>query len=58
MIILIKSQFIQIDIMPKNTILFTQEEGAEAHCQSEANALSNQRIFDWVDEVFEYKPMS
>jgi pimeloyl-ACP methyl ester carboxylesterase len=43
---------------PKKYILFTQEEGAEEHCQSGANALSNQRIFDWVDEVFEHKPMS
>jgi hypothetical protein len=39
---------------PKKYILFTQEEGAEEHCQSGANALSNQRIFDWVDEVFEH----
>jgi pimeloyl-ACP methyl ester carboxylesterase len=45
-------------ISPKKYILFTQEEGAEEHCQSGANALSNQRIFDWVDEVFEYRPMS
>jgi pimeloyl-ACP methyl ester carboxylesterase len=42
---------------PKKYIIFTQEEGAEEHCQSGASALSNQRIFDWVDEVFEYKPM-
>ncbi|MGB7633830.1 MAG: alpha/beta fold hydrolase [Nitrososphaeraceae archaeon] len=43
---------------PKKYILFTQEEGAEEHCQSGASALSNQRIFDWVDEVFENKPAS
>ncbi|MGB7882322.1 MAG: alpha/beta fold hydrolase [Nitrososphaeraceae archaeon] len=41
---------------PKKYILFTQDEGAEEHCQCGAAALSNQRIFDWVDEVFEYKP--
>lgn len=41
---------------PKKYVIFTQEEGAEEHCQSGASALSNQRIFDWVDEVFEYKP--
>lgn len=40
---------------PKKYILFTEEEGAEEHCQSGASALSNQRIFDWLDEVFEYK---
>jgi pimeloyl-ACP methyl ester carboxylesterase len=37
----------------KKYILFTQDEGAEEHCQSGAAALSNQRIFDWIDEVFE-----
>lgn len=36
----------------KKYILFTQDEGAEEHCQSGAAALSNQRIFDWIDEVF------
>lgn len=43
---------------PKKYILFTQEEGAEEHCQSGASALSNQRIFDWLDGVFEHKPES
>ena len=43
---------------PKKYIRFTEEEGAEEHCQSGASALSYQRIFDWLDEVFEYKPMS
>jgi len=38
---------------PKKYILFTEEEGAEEHCQSGASALLNQRIFDWLDEVFE-----
>ena len=41
---------------PKKYVIFTQEEGAEEHCQSGASALSNQRIFDWVDEVFKCKP--
>ena len=35
---------------PKKYILFTSEEGAEEHCQSGAPAISNQRIFDWLDE--------
>lgn len=38
----------------KKYVLFTQDEGAEEHCQCGAAALSNQRIFDWIDEVFEY----
>jgi pimeloyl-ACP methyl ester carboxylesterase len=37
---------------PKKYILFTAEEGAEEHCQCGAPALSNQRIFDWLDETF------
>jgi pimeloyl-ACP methyl ester carboxylesterase len=36
-------------------ILFTEEEGAEEHCQCGAPALSNQRIFDWLDETFDNK---
>lgn len=39
----------------KKYILFTQDEGAEEHCQCGAAALSNQRIFDWIDEVFEHR---
>ncbi|MFL6497647.1 MAG: alpha/beta hydrolase family protein [Nitrososphaera sp.] len=35
----------------KKYILFTSEEGAEEHCQCGASALSNQRIFDWLDET-------
>jgi hypothetical protein len=36
---------------PKKCILFTVEEGAEEHCQCGASSLSNQRIFDWIDET-------
>ncbi len=39
-------------ICQKKYILFTSEEGAEEHCQCGAPALSNQRIFDWLDETF------
>src|SRR5215212_2163707 len=34
----------------KAYVLFTEEEGAEEHCQCGAPAISNQRIFDWLDE--------
>jgi pimeloyl-ACP methyl ester carboxylesterase len=37
---------------PKKYILFTIEEGTEEHCQCGAPAISNQRIFDWLDETF------
>jgi hypothetical protein len=45
-------------ICPKKYILFTAEEGAEEHCQCGAPALSNQRIFDWLDETFEIRRRS
>jgi pimeloyl-ACP methyl ester carboxylesterase len=38
---------------PKKYILFTVEEGAEEHCQCGAPAISNQRIFDWLDETLQ-----
>jgi pimeloyl-ACP methyl ester carboxylesterase len=38
-------------ISPKSYIKFTEEEGAEEHCQGGAPALSNQRIFDWLDKT-------
>ncbi|MCS6881456.1 MAG: alpha/beta hydrolase [Oscillochloridaceae bacterium] len=31
--------------------VFTAEEGAEAHCQVNNLSLSNQTLFDWLDEV-------
>ena len=40
---------------PKKYILFTEEEGAEEHCQTGAPALSNQRIFDWLDDILQKK---
>jgi hypothetical protein len=39
-------------VCPKKYILFTVEEGAEEHCQCGAPSLSNQRIFDWLDQIF------
>jgi hypothetical protein len=32
--------------------LFTIEEGTEEHCQRGTPAISNQHIFDWLDETF------
>jgi hypothetical protein len=40
----------------KKYILLTIEEGAEEHCQCGAPAISNQRIFDWLDETFVKTP--
>ena len=39
---------------PKKYIIFTEEEGAEEGIpQCGALSLSNQRIFDWLDETFQ-----
>ena len=35
---------------PKEYMLFTDEDAASTHCQGGAHALSNQRMFDWLDE--------
>jgi pimeloyl-ACP methyl ester carboxylesterase len=43
-----------VDAASKKYILFTEEEGAEEHCQCGAPALTNQRIFDWLDDTFGY----
>ena len=40
---------------PKSYIRFTEQEGAEEHCQCGASALCNQRIFDWLDDIFQKK---
>lgn len=37
---------------PREYILFTEEEGADEHCQMGATQLSNERIFTWLNGVF------
>jgi hypothetical protein len=34
----------------KAIIAFTQEEGADSHCEPVAAGLRGERIFDWLDE--------
>jgi alpha-beta hydrolase superfamily lysophospholipase len=36
---------------PKTFVLFTEEEGAEDHCQVGSPLLSGQKIFDWLQET-------
>lgn len=36
---------------PKAMIVFKTDEGADLHCQIGAHLLSNQRIYDWLDET-------
>jgi len=37
---------------PKDFILFTKTETAQAHCQVGATAISNEIIFNWLDKIF------
>jgi dienelactone hydrolase len=36
----------------KKLVIFTAEEGGEAHCQVNNPALPNRVLFDWLNEVF------
>lgn len=38
---------------PKRLVRFTAAEGAGGHCEGAARTLYHQRMFDWLDEVFE-----
>ncbi|WP_448334569.1 alpha/beta hydrolase family protein [Bellilinea sp.] len=40
---------------PKEFRLFTAADGADAHCQINNLSLMQQVVFDWLDEVFDYK---
>lgn len=37
---------------PKDYIMFTKSEAAQAHCQMGAIAISNEVIFNWLDKIF------
>ena len=41
---------------PKTYMLFTEEEGAQYHCQMGAKAIFSQKVFDWLDETFASLP--
>lgn len=36
---------------PKDFMVFTREETAQAHCQMGADGISNEKIFNWLDGV-------
>jgi pimeloyl-ACP methyl ester carboxylesterase len=36
---------------PKDYLLFTEEEGAEEHCEEGAKLYANCRIFDWIEDT-------
>ncbi|RZT84875.1 prolyl oligopeptidase family protein [Pseudonocardia sediminis] len=35
---------------PKDIVAFTEDEGADSHCEPAAAGLRGERIFDWLDE--------
>jgi hypothetical protein len=37
---------------PKDMLVFTIDEAAEAHCQIAALSVLYQRTFDWLDEFY------
>ena len=41
---------------PKTFLKFTKAESAELHCQEGAIAISNEKIFSWLNETFNYYP--
>lgn len=43
--------FEQLPNPQKKMVIFTKEQGGEAHCQVNNLALPNRTIFDWLDEV-------
>ncbi len=44
--------FAQLPHPLKKLVIFTREEGGEAHCQVNNLALPNGVMFDWLDTVF------
>jgi pimeloyl-ACP methyl ester carboxylesterase len=44
--------FAQLPHPKKKLVIFTREEGGQAHCQIDNLALPNGVIFDWLDAVF------
>jgi len=41
-----------VDLLPGTATLvrFTEDEGADVHCEPAANGLRGERVFDWLDE--------
>jgi pimeloyl-ACP methyl ester carboxylesterase len=46
-----RESYEQLPNPQKKMVIFTREQGGEAHCQVDNLALPNQTIFDWLDEV-------
>lgn len=42
---------------PKTLLVFTVDEAAQAHCQVGASAISNEKIYNWLDQTFNWHPI-
>lgn len=49
---IVRECFEQLPNPQKKMIIFTREQGGQAHCQVDNLALPNETIFDWLDEVW------
>jgi hypothetical protein len=36
---------------PRTLVRFTREEGGDMHCEPRAQAIREQRVFDWLDQA-------
>jgi pimeloyl-ACP methyl ester carboxylesterase len=48
---IVRECYEQLPNMQKKMVIFTREQGGEAHCQVDNLALPNRTMFDWLDEV-------
>jgi pimeloyl-ACP methyl ester carboxylesterase len=53
---ILRECFDQLPHPMKKMVIFTREQGGEAHCQVDNLALPNQTIFDWLEHVWSTKP--
>ncbi len=49
---IVRECFAQLPNPKKKMIIFTREQGGEAHCQVNNLSLPNTAMFNWLDEVF------
>ncbi|HSL42426.1 MAG TPA: alpha/beta fold hydrolase [Anaerolineales bacterium] len=49
---IVRECFKQLPNPQKKMVIFTREQGGEAHCQIDNLALPNQTMFDWMDELW------
>jgi pimeloyl-ACP methyl ester carboxylesterase len=50
---IVRECFEQLPNLKKKMVIFTKEQGGEAHCQVNNLALPNTVMFDWLDEILQ-----